>query len=81
MGDVGKLGEGIIVSDSNNNRIQILSMKGKVKAYLGQPPTSLKDESLLFGLPMGVTLDGDSRVFVADNRDIETVNHIRYFFL
>lgn len=72
---VGKVDPGIIISDSNNNRIQILSMDGKPKAYKGQPPKSLKDESLLFGLPNGIAIDDEGSIFVAD-----TFNHaIRIF--
>lgn len=75
IGKAGKIDPAIIISDSNNNRIQILSMDGKPKAYKGQPPKSLKDESLLFGLPNGVAMDDEGRIFVAD-----TFNHaVRIF--
>ena len=66
IGKVGKLSTGIIVSDSNNNRIQILDMEGKPKFYLGQPPKNLMDETLTFGLPAGLALDEDGQVFVVD---------------
>ena len=75
VGRVGKLKKAIVVSDSNNNRLQILNMSGKPVMYLGQPPKNLKDETLLFGLPTGLTMDDEGYVFVVD-----TFNHaIRIF--
>lgn len=67
IGKVDKLKDGIVVSDSNNNRIQIFTNKGKPFAYLGNPPKNLKDTSLTFGLPTGIDMDEEGRVFVMDS--------------
>ena len=64
---VGKLKEAIVISDSNNNIIQVFRMNGQPYAYLGRPPKSLKDKGLLFGLPTGLTIDQEGRVFVMDS--------------
>ncbi len=69
VGKIGKFGKSILISDSNNNRVQIFSLKkGKptLKAYLGKPPKSLKDTDLKFGLPMGATLDDQGRIYIVD---------------
>lgn len=56
----------IIVSDTQNMRIQKLDSKGKPISYMGTPPKSLDDSDRLFGLGTGMTIDGDGRIYIAD---------------
>ena len=56
----------IVVSDSQNMRIQIFNKKGEVIAYKGEPPLALDDSDRLFGLGMGISQDDLGRIYVAD---------------
>ncbi len=67
IGSKGDLKDKMIISDSNNNRVQIFTMQGKPFAYMGKPPKSLKDTGMFFGLPTGLALDEEERVFIADS--------------
>lgn len=56
----------IYVSDSNNMRIQALDKNGKVLWVAGKPPKSMADPERLFGLPVGLAMDKEGRLYVID---------------
>lgn len=66
IGKVGNLDKGIIVTDTNNVRLQVFSLSGKVRMSLGRPIKGLMDRGTLFGLPSGLALDEEGRILVAD---------------
>jgi len=63
--DLDKKGN-LIISDSENNRIQILNKKGALVGGVGEPTRSLNQADRLFGLGMGLALDDKQRVYVVD---------------
>lgn len=56
----------LFVSDSQNMRIQIFNKKGELIGGVGKPPANMNDSKRLFGLGLGLVLDEQQRVFVAD---------------
>lgn len=56
----------MIVSDTQNMRLQMLDKKGKPIKYLGKPPESISDSDRLFGLGTGMTIDAKGRIYIAD---------------
>lgn len=56
----------LIVSDSQNMRLQVLNKKGDVIGYKGMPPKGMNDSTRLFGLGTGITQDDVGRIYVAD---------------
>lgn len=57
----------LIVSDSQNMRLQMLNKKGDVIGYKGAPPKRMGDNNgRLFGLGTGITIDDQGRIYVAD---------------
>ena len=56
----------LLVSDSQNMRLQIFDKRGRLIAYKGTPPKSLNDSKRLFGLGTGMTIDNQNRIYIAD---------------
>lgn len=56
----------LFVSDSQNMRIQIFNKNGKLVGGRGAPPKDMNDSNRLFGLGLGLTLDDQENVYVAD---------------
>ncbi len=56
----------LVVSDSQNMRLQVFNKKGEVIAYQGEPPQDLDDSERFFGLGTGMTQDDLGRIYVAD---------------
>lgn len=56
----------VYVSDSNNLRIQILNKSGEVVRVIGQPTKPGERASVLFGLPEGIVVDKEGRIYVVD---------------
>ncbi len=57
----------MVVSDSQNMRLQIFDKKGELAAYKGEPPKNMNDnKGRLVGLGTGITQDDQGRIFVAD---------------
>ena len=68
---IASIGEGdYVVADTNNTRIQRVQPSGEITATVvwtyGQPPRFQDDPDTLFGLPSGITVDDQDRVFVLD---------------
>jgi len=63
---VDKASGNIIVSDSQNMRLQVFKAKGDPLFYKGTPPQGLNDAKRLFGLGTGITEDDAGRIYVAD---------------
>ncbi len=59
-------GGNLIVSDSQNMRIQIFDKKGEVIKFKGKPPMDMDDADRLFGLGTGLTQDDMGRIYIAD---------------
>ena len=60
------------VADQLNRRVQAIGEDGVVKWTLGQPDQGGKAKSF-FGLPRGVAIDPEGRVFVSDTFHHEVV--------
>lgn len=56
----------VYVSDSNNNRLQALDKNGEVLWVVGRPPKSMSEANRRFGLPDGLAMDNEGRLFVID---------------
>lgn len=56
----------IIVSDSQNMRVQLFNKKGDIVAYKGTPAKGMGDNDRLFGLGTGITHDDQGRIYIAD---------------
>lgn len=63
-----KLNDGrIVVTDSNNRRIDFYDQRGKLLSMVGTPPADMADTALgAFSLPMGVATDDDGIIYVVD---------------
>lgn len=58
--------DNVFVSDSLNNRIQIMDKTGNLVGSKGEPTKELNQENRLFGLGMGAAIDDQDRLFIAD---------------
>ncbi|MHB8965486.1 MAG: NHL repeat-containing protein, partial [Coriobacteriia bacterium] len=60
----------LVVADSNNTRVQRVSLDGEETAtaawVTGSPPRFQDDPETLFGVPSGVAVDDEGRAFVLD---------------
>lgn len=56
----------LVVSDTQNMRLQIFNKEGEVVAYKGTPPRDMDDPERFFGLGTGITQDDLGRIYVAD---------------
>ena len=56
----------VYVSDSNNGRLQALDKNGEVLWVVGKPPKSMSEANRRFGLPDGLAMDDEGRLFVVD---------------
>ncbi len=56
----------LVVSDTQNMRLQIFNKKGDVVAYKGAPPLDMDAAERIFGLGTGMTQDDLGRIYVAD---------------
>lgn len=56
----------VFVSDTENNRVQILDKKGKLVGGIGEPLKNMNQSERLFGLNMGLAIDEQQRVYVVD---------------
>jgi sugar lactone lactonase YvrE len=56
----------IVISDSQNMRLQIFDKRGRIIAFKGSPPKALDDANRLFGLGCGITQDEAGNIYVAD---------------
>ncbi len=59
-----------VLADTNNSRVQRIGASGEITATVvwtyGQPPRFQDDPDTLFGVPSGITVDDEDRVFVLD---------------
>lgn len=58
--------DNVFLSDTMNNRIQIMNSKGNVIGAKGEPTKELNQKKRLFGLGMGLAVDDQDRIYVAD---------------
>ena len=58
-------GDAVYVADSNNMRLKKLDRGGQTVWTVGQPPSGLKDQNRVFGLPGGMVLV-DGVLYIAD---------------
>lgn len=60
----------VVVADSNNTRVQRVKVEGDATATVvwvkGEPPRFQDDPKTAFGVPSGVTVDDQGRIFVLD---------------
>lgn len=60
----------IVVADTNNTRVQCVNVSGEVTATVdwvqGQPPRHQDDTTTVFGVPSGIAVDDQDRIFVLD---------------
>lgn len=58
--------ENIYISDTNNLRMQSITKNGKVRWIQGTPPTDIMASGRRFGLPAGLAMDENKRLFLVD---------------
>lgn len=56
----------MFVNDTQNTRMQIFNKKGRVVGVIGAPPKNLNDSTRDFGLPSGLAMDDQNRVYILD---------------